>query len=79
VVKELHDDAKKYGDERRTLIKRAERAQVERTVVEEPITVILSQKAGSARAPVHGLICLALTLKMEIDCSTTLECKTTDA
>src|ERR671936_734545 len=34
VVKELAEDAKKYGDERRTLIKTAERAQVERTVVE---------------------------------------------
>src|SRR3982751_3195358 len=33
VVKELAEDAKKYGDERRTLIKTAERAQVERTVV----------------------------------------------
>src|SRR5258706_45871 len=34
VVKELADDSKKYGDERRTLIKTAERAQIERTVVE---------------------------------------------
>src|SRR3954470_16337356 len=38
VVTELAEDAKKYGDERRTLIKKAERAQVERTVVEEPLT-----------------------------------------
>ena len=41
VICELNEDAKKYGDERRTLIKTAERAQVERTVVEEPVTVIL--------------------------------------
>src|ERR671936_308844 len=34
VVKELSEDARKYGDERRTLIKTAERAQIERTVVE---------------------------------------------
>src|SRR5918995_447060 len=40
VVKELEEDARKYGDERRTLIKAAERAQVERTVVDEAITVI---------------------------------------
>src|SRR6185436_5265272 len=33
VISELNEDAKKYGDERRTLIKTAERAQVERTVV----------------------------------------------
>src|SRR4051812_44497705 len=44
VIGELQDDAKKFGDERRTLIKTAERAQVERTVVEEPVTVIVSRK-----------------------------------
>src|SRR5687768_7945510 len=44
VVSELQEDAKKYGDARRTLIKAEERAQVERNVLEEPITVILSQK-----------------------------------
>src|SRR6185436_11350238 len=44
VVSELAEDAKKFGDERRTLIKAAERASVERTVVEEPVTVILSRK-----------------------------------
>src|SRR6185295_5650392 len=37
VVKELDEDAKKFGDARRTLIKKEERAQVERTVVEEPV------------------------------------------
>ena len=40
VVEELAEDAKKYGDERRTIIKTAERAQVQRSVVDEPITAI---------------------------------------
>src|SRR6478752_2558562 len=40
VIGELSEDAKKFGDDRRTLIKTAERAVVERTVVEEPVTVI---------------------------------------
>src|SRR5262249_17496738 len=44
VIDELKEAAKKYGDERRTLIKTAERATVERAVVEEPVTVILSRK-----------------------------------
>ncbi|MDF3011218.1 MAG: topoisomerase 4 subunit [Burkholderiales bacterium] len=46
VIAELADDAKKYGDERRTLIKAGERAQIERRVVEEPCR----GRAGSARA-----------------------------
>ena len=56
VVEELKEDAKKYGDERRTLIKPAERAQVERTVVEEPITVILSQKGWIRARTGHNLV-----------------------
>src|SRR3954465_9536843 len=55
VVKELAEDSKKYGDERRTLIKKAERAQVERTVVEEPLSVILSRKGWRRARTGHGL------------------------
>ena len=44
VIKELEQDAKKYGDERRTAIESAERASIERSVVVEPLTVILSQR-----------------------------------
>ena len=55
VVRELDEDAKKYGDERRTLIKAAERAQIERTVVDEPITVILSRKGWIRARTGHGV------------------------
>ncbi|HWA37273.1 MAG TPA: DNA topoisomerase IV subunit A [Burkholderiales bacterium] len=78
VVGELADDAKKYGDERRTLIKVAERAQVERTVVEEPITVILSQKGWIRARTGHGLDVSSLTFKDGDSLLQTLECKTTD-
>src|SRR5919202_2162654 len=61
VVKELADDAKKYGDERRTLIKTAESAQVERNVVEEPLTVILSRKGWIRARTGHGLDVTTLT------------------
>src|SRR5688572_7502788 len=63
VVEELKEDAKKYGDERRTLIKAQERAQVERTVLEEPITVILSQKGWIRARTGHGLDLSALNFK----------------
>jgi topoisomerase-4 subunit A len=78
VVAELKDDAKKYGDERRTLIKAAERAQVERAVVEEPITVILSQKGWIRARTGHGLDVTQLGFKDGDALLQTLECKTTD-
>jgi topoisomerase IV subunit A len=78
VVKELAEDAKKYGDERRTLIKTAERAQVERTVVEEPLTVILSTKGWIRARTGHGLDVSQFTFKEGDQLAQTLECKTTD-
>ncbi|HET7363038.1 MAG TPA: DNA topoisomerase IV subunit A [Burkholderiales bacterium] len=79
VVKELGEDAKKYGDERRTLIKTAERAQVERTVVEEPLTVILSRKGWIRARTGHALDLSTLAFKEGDALAQTLECKTTDA
>ena len=79
VVAELMDDAKKYGDERRTVIKTAERAQVERTVVEEPVTVILSRKGWIRARTGHGLDVAQLSFKDGDALGQTLECKTTDA
>jgi topoisomerase-4 subunit A len=79
VVSELMEDAKKYGDERRTLIKTAERATVERTVVEEPVTVILSKKGWIRARTGHSLDVSQLSFKDGDALLQTLECKTTDA
>src|SRR3954471_11430972 len=79
VIAELKEDAKKFGDERRTLIKTAERAQVERTVVEEPVTVILSHKGWIRARTGHGLDATQLSFKDGDALLQTLECKTTDA
>jgi topoisomerase-4 subunit A len=79
VISELNEDAKKFGDERRTLIKKAERAQVERTVVEEPLTVILSQKGWLRARTGHGLDVSQLSFKDGDALLQTIECKTTDA
>jgi topoisomerase-4 subunit A len=78
VVSELMEDAKKYGDERRTLIKTAERAQVERTVVEEPVTVIVSRKGWIRARTGHGLDVSQLSFKDGDALLQTLECRTTD-
>src|SRR5258705_3790163 len=79
VVKELADDAKKYGDERRTVIKTAERAQIERAVVEEPLSVILSKKGWIRARTGHALDATTLTFKEGDALGQTLECKTTDS
>jgi topoisomerase-4 subunit A len=79
VVKELEADAKAYGDARRTLIKTEQRAQVERTVVEEPITLILSRKGWIRARTGHGIDVSQLAFKDGDGLLQTLECRTTDA
>jgi topoisomerase-4 subunit A len=78
VVRELAEDARKYGDERRTLIKQAEKAQIERTVVEEPLTVVLSRKGWVRARTGHGIDVTTLGFKEGDALLQTLECKTTD-
>src|SRR5947207_8144805 len=79
VVKELAEDAKKYGDERCTLMNTAERAQIECTVVEEPLTVILSKKGWIRARTGTGLDVTTLTFKEGDALGQTLECKTTNS
>jgi topoisomerase-4 subunit A len=55
VVKEIRDDAKKYGDARRTVIEEAGRAVVERQVVDEALTVIVSKNGWVRSRQGHGL------------------------
>jgi topoisomerase-4 subunit A len=79
VVAELSEDARKYGDARRTLIRTAGRAAVERTVLEEPITVILSKKGWIRARSGHGVDMDSVSFKDGDARCLELECKTTDA
>lgn len=60
IIKEIEADAKQYGDDRRTLIEAAERATIEAKVIDEPVTVIVSQKGWlrPARATAMTPACL---------------------
>ncbi len=78
VIAELEKDAKTYGDERRTLLKADERSSIERTVVEEPITVILSKKGWVRGRSGHGVDMDSVNFKDGDARYLELECKTTD-
>src|SRR5690606_5927243 len=54
MIKEIEADAKTFGDDRRTLIETAEKAVLETKVVEEPVTVIISQKGWLRARQGHG-------------------------
>jgi topoisomerase-4 subunit A len=49
IIKEIELDAKQFGDARRTLIEEAQKAVAEQKVIDEPVTVIISEK-GWVRA-----------------------------
>jgi topoisomerase IV subunit A len=49
IIKEIEADAKQFGDDRRTLIEEAQKAVAEQKVIDEPVTVIISDK-GWVRA-----------------------------
>ena len=63
VAKEIREDAKKYGDNRRTVIEEAGRAVFERQVVDEPLTVIVSRNGWVRTRQGHGLDVSGLTYK----------------
>jgi topoisomerase-4 subunit A len=54
VAKEFDEDAKKYGDARRTLIEAAERTAIEAKVLDEPVTVIVSEQGFLRARTGHG-------------------------
>ena len=51
---EIIDDSKKFGDDRRTLIKQGEKAHVSNQIVDEPVTVIISENGWSRVRLGHG-------------------------
>ncbi len=63
VTKEIRDDAKQYGDERRTTIEEAGRATFEQLVVDEPLTVIVSRNGWVRSRQGHGLDLPGVTYK----------------
>jgi topoisomerase IV subunit A len=78
VSKEIEEDAKKFGDKRRTLIKAAERTTVEVPVIDEPVTVIVSVNGWVRARQGHGHDASQFTFKQGDAIYGTFECRTVD-
>jgi topoisomerase-4 subunit A len=78
IIKEIEQDAKQFGDARRTLIEEAQRASVEQKVVDEPVTVVISQKGWVRARTGHGHEANQFTFKAGDDLYGTFECRSVD-
>ena len=78
LAKEIAQDAAEFGDERRTLIEEASRAEMTQTVVDEPVTVVISQKGYVRARTGHGHDATVMTYKMGDAFGVAFECRTTD-
>lgn len=78
IVKEIEADRKKFADPRRTLIEAAERAVAEIAVVDEPTTIILSDKGWLRSRQGHGIDLQTLAFKDGDSMLISIECRTVD-
>jgi topoisomerase IV subunit A len=78
VIREIESDAKQYGDDRRTLIEAASRASAGIRVVEEPVTVIVSEKGWVRARQGHGHDSAQFTFKAGDAFDSAWEVMTTD-
>jgi topoisomerase-4 subunit A len=78
IVKEIEADAKEFGDERRTLIQEDKRAIAEAKVIDEPVTVIVSQKGWIRVRQGHEHDAQQFSFKSGDALYATYECRTVD-
>lgn len=78
MIREIEADAKQFGDDRRTLIEAAERAVLETRVVDEPVTVIISQKGWLRARQGHGHDPAQFSFKTGDQLYDAIECRSTD-
>ena len=78
MVKEIEADAKQFADERRTLIQAEKKAVVEVKVVDEPVTVVISEKGWVRARQGHGHDAAAFAFKAGDGLYGTFECRTVD-
>ena len=78
MVKEIEQDAKTFADPRRTLIQEEKKAVAEVKVVDEPVTVVISQKGWVRARQGHGHDAGSFAFKAGDGLYGTFECRTVD-
>ena len=78
MIKEIETDAKTFADARRTLIQSEKKAVLEVKVVDEPVTVVVSQKGWVRARTGHGHDAASFAFKAGDDLFGTFECRTVD-
>ena len=78
MVKEIEQDAKQFADERRTIIQAEKRAVAEIKVMDEPVTVVVSQKGWVRARQGHGHEAASFVFKAGDGLYGTFECRTVD-
>lgn len=78
MIKEIEADTKQFGDARRTLIQAEKKAVAEVKVVDEPVTVVVSQKGWVRARQGHGHEAASFAFKAGDGLYGTFECRTVD-
>ena len=78
MIKEIEADTKTFGDARRTLIQAEKKAVAEVKVVDEPVTVVVSQKGWVRARQGHGHDAATFAFKAGDGLYGTFECRTVD-
>ena len=78
MVKEIEQDAKTFADARRTLIQEEKKAVAEVKVVDEPVTVVISEKGWVRARQGHGHDATSFAFKAGDGLYGTFECRTVD-
>ncbi len=78
IIKEIEADMKTFGDERRTVIQEEKKAVAEAKVIDEPVTVIVSQRGWVRARQGHEHDPQQFSFKAGDGMYGTFECRTTD-
>jgi topoisomerase-4 subunit A len=78
IIREIEADAKQFGDVRRTVIEEAQKAVAEQKVIDEPVTVIVSEKGWIRARTGIGHDVAQFTFKAGDALYGAFECRTVD-
>jgi len=78
IVTEIEEDAKTFGDKRRTRIEESEKATIETSVIDEPVTVIFSKNGWVRARQGWGVDATTLSFKEGDSLGSLIQCRTVD-